>query len=523
MSEMEQNVESAETVEEVRAVGDGTSPKNIYQRLLQVMAAAGDVVKERGRGVDFPFHKIDGIVGALQPALIAAGVWMQLDLVSLTREDRTNANNKAYEVSTAVIDVTFVNVDDPKDVDGPHRVEGQGWDYSDKADGKAWSYALKPFLLATFNLRGAPDNEDDDIQGAGRDAGRATSFGGDAGSDGREYPSARAARAVRSLAEKGDTLSVEQAWNRMAAAVKDLDDDTGKLHADKVDALYRDALAAQGWTQPAVVSRLKALTSLLPSAVPWKAGEAVMAAFTSIPGRPATASKVSMSWEETWDRVRKELDAVDSEVESLDAFVGAMEEFHQRLRKAGWDIGVVSTVLREELDVEVGELPMYDQTGKSSFTRWVGRALAGTTPEEVLARYDKTDEELPSADEQPADPPRDEDSPGQRAALLDRIRLGAFPVTSDGEKPVKELELDAWERIADVAKDLAELHDVEVAVTDQNIHRLRDVLINGERDPEVVDALVLEMTGKTYDDLPDAVAPAMIRVLVAFPVLDGAS
>jgi hypothetical protein len=42
------------------------------------------------------------------------------------------------------------------------RTVGDGIDYGDKSTGKAYSYALKSALLAAFQLRGQPDNEDED-------------------------------------------------------------------------------------------------------------------------------------------------------------------------------------------------------------------------------------------------------------------------------------------------------------------------------------------------------------------------
>ena len=73
------------------------------------------------------------------------------------------------------IKIELVNADDPKD-----RASFIGWghglDYSDKATGKAFSYAAKAAYLSAFHLRGQPDNEQDNITRGASPAERPAAF-----------------------------------------------------------------------------------------------------------------------------------------------------------------------------------------------------------------------------------------------------------------------------------------------------------------------------------------------------------
>ena len=143
---------------------------NLYQRLLEVMRTMGAIGKggQATYGDHYAYHKIDDIDDKLRDALIEHGV---MAMVIKVEDDEVKAlqdpPDKYGKVKTTwycicKITIEFVNVDNPED-----RTKivgwGQGLDNSDKATGKAISYALKSAYLSAFHLRGQPDNEADNI------------------------------------------------------------------------------------------------------------------------------------------------------------------------------------------------------------------------------------------------------------------------------------------------------------------------------------------------------------------------
>lgn len=126
----------------------------IHRKILDIMQEIGVVPKtakaEHGLG-----YGIDEIMGRLQPVLVKHGVVMSVSTEDL--EHWTESKNlfcaavNIVVTFTAVADSSFVSI----------RGAGTSWDYSDKAAGKATSYALKQVLLMNFCLRGHHEAETD--------------------------------------------------------------------------------------------------------------------------------------------------------------------------------------------------------------------------------------------------------------------------------------------------------------------------------------------------------------------------
>ena len=161
--------------------------KNLHQRLIEVMRTMGAIAKngQATYGDKYAYHRIDDIDDKLRDALIEHGV---VAMVTAIEDRKMNAKfepaDKYGKVKTTwdcecVITIEFVNADNPED-----RTKivgwGQGLDNSDKATGKAISYALKSAYLSAFHLRGQPDNEADNITKPGPVADQPTA-GGDQG------------------------------------------------------------------------------------------------------------------------------------------------------------------------------------------------------------------------------------------------------------------------------------------------------------------------------------------------------
>lgn len=131
---------------------------NIHQRLLAISHDA-EVAKggtAPGAVGGFAFHKIDDVEAVLKPLFHKHGVMA----IPTLREPMEFSPNGSWNIATAHVEVTFVNVDNPDDV-VTVSFPGQGFDKQDKAAGKAISYACKNAYLSVFHLKGQPDVEAD--------------------------------------------------------------------------------------------------------------------------------------------------------------------------------------------------------------------------------------------------------------------------------------------------------------------------------------------------------------------------
>lgn len=154
--------------EELTQVEIELAPKNLCQRLVGVMAYMGAIGKGGNTtyGERYAYHKIDDIDDKLREALIENGivaVISKIDSRPVEHVSDPGRDGKLTWCAECLITITLINADNPVetlDIVG----WGQGIDYSDKATGKAISYAAKAAYLSAFHLRGQPDNEQDNIR-----------------------------------------------------------------------------------------------------------------------------------------------------------------------------------------------------------------------------------------------------------------------------------------------------------------------------------------------------------------------
>lgn len=140
--------------------------KTVYEKILSVMSSVGYLNKdgfvETGKGKGYKALTDEKVLGAVRPALVAAGLVM---LPVQMEQHRTDEQVKAYDGSTKTnritdVSVTYriINVEDPDDF-----VEvvssGTGVDTQDKGIGKAMTYAKKYAILNSFLI---PSGEDTD-------------------------------------------------------------------------------------------------------------------------------------------------------------------------------------------------------------------------------------------------------------------------------------------------------------------------------------------------------------------------
>jgi hypothetical protein len=145
--------EKQQTTEEPQA-------KNLHQRLLAITNEAS--VTKDGTAPEkvggFAFHRIDDVESALCPLFVRHGVLATVDVPEMETTAQTQTNGKIAFVSTAKVEVTFANADDPEDALSVTNW-GRGVDYSDKGPGKAVSYGCKSLYLSFFHLKGQHDVE----------------------------------------------------------------------------------------------------------------------------------------------------------------------------------------------------------------------------------------------------------------------------------------------------------------------------------------------------------------------------
>ena len=142
-----------------------TATINLASRLLAVMGEVPYIQKggKTQSGPSFKYVRHDDVVALVRPALVKYGVAflasVRPESLGCVEVSPTKSGTARYK-TTLMVDMTFVNVDDPTDAYSVS-FPGEGIDTEDKASGKALSYALKNGLLKTFMIESGDeaDNE----------------------------------------------------------------------------------------------------------------------------------------------------------------------------------------------------------------------------------------------------------------------------------------------------------------------------------------------------------------------------
>jgi hypothetical protein len=136
--------------------------RNIYQRLHAVMREVEYIKKDtkvaEGGGYMAVTH--DNVTAHVRPHFLANGIAMSVSLISSELNPTGTQTSKGTPIVRyeGVYDVTFTNIDDPKD-QVVERVEGHANDSGDKAPGKAMSYATKYAILKVLMIETGVDDE----------------------------------------------------------------------------------------------------------------------------------------------------------------------------------------------------------------------------------------------------------------------------------------------------------------------------------------------------------------------------
>ena len=130
---------------------------NIYQRVNEVRKAVKYLQKDATvQGYKAVTH--DLVTARLHDSIVEHGIVIEPTLHESESIDGTTAKGGRMVVYRAKFYVSLVNIEDPKD-----RItvlaEAHADDYSDKAAGKALSYAVKFVLLKIFSLETGDSDE----------------------------------------------------------------------------------------------------------------------------------------------------------------------------------------------------------------------------------------------------------------------------------------------------------------------------------------------------------------------------
>lgn len=121
---------------------------NIYESINAVMADIGAIGKNsKNQTQGFMFRGIDAVMNALAPALIKHKVFVVPEILTQTREERTNAKGTTLIYSICQVKYTFY-AEDGSNISAV--VIGEGMDTGDKATNKAMSIAFKYACFQTF-------------------------------------------------------------------------------------------------------------------------------------------------------------------------------------------------------------------------------------------------------------------------------------------------------------------------------------------------------------------------------------
>lgn len=128
------------------------NPLNIYQRMNLVMKDLKYIQKgEKKVNNQYNYVSHDAVSSALHDPLTKNGIAVIPSVIEMVQDGNR---------TTAKVEVSFVNIDDPKDRVSVLYV-GYGIDAGDKGPGKAISYACKYALLKTFCLETGDDPDHD--------------------------------------------------------------------------------------------------------------------------------------------------------------------------------------------------------------------------------------------------------------------------------------------------------------------------------------------------------------------------
>ena len=127
--------------------------KNIYQRINEVMKQ--EIYVKKGSAGQGKGAEHDEVIALLVPHLVANGIVIE---VSKATDSRSRATAKGVYIFECDYNVSYVNVDEPKDRITV-LIEAHAMDAGDKGPGKAMTYAAKTAHLKVFSIETGESDE----------------------------------------------------------------------------------------------------------------------------------------------------------------------------------------------------------------------------------------------------------------------------------------------------------------------------------------------------------------------------
>jgi hypothetical protein len=127
---------------------EGISAAQSIVLTLQKVKAVGKDSKNEQQG--FKYRGIDAVVNAVNPTLAEVGGFIIGEAISTEYESFTSARGAAGIIARLTVKYSWYGTDGGEPVTGI--VSSEANDYADKATAKAWSVALRTFLLQTLML-----------------------------------------------------------------------------------------------------------------------------------------------------------------------------------------------------------------------------------------------------------------------------------------------------------------------------------------------------------------------------------
>lgn len=131
---------------------------NIYQRINAVMKKVSYVQKDAAV-TNYKAVTHDNVTAVLRPELVEQGIVVETSQrAGRVIKEWTTKNGALFHRYQGDYDVSFVNIEDPKDR-ATMSIQAHADDNADKAPGKSMSYATKNAMLKTFSLETGENEE----------------------------------------------------------------------------------------------------------------------------------------------------------------------------------------------------------------------------------------------------------------------------------------------------------------------------------------------------------------------------
>ncbi len=135
--------------------------KNIYQRMLAVMADVPYIKTEWKEGLKFFAVTHDAVTTKVRAALVKHGVYFQtttLESVTNIVERKSRAGTREVSFTEIKLQCAWVNIDDPTDrIESIYHANGEASDA--KSPGIAYSFAVKTAMLKGLSIATGQDEE----------------------------------------------------------------------------------------------------------------------------------------------------------------------------------------------------------------------------------------------------------------------------------------------------------------------------------------------------------------------------